>query len=84
MTYRLEDRSSTPLIHAARVLPARSAAPVYRSRRSLDSRSSYRSVSPLSRGGRPLGRLAGSFMGSLYARTNMLTSPFLPDLMSVH
>lgn len=51
------------MIHAANVLPALPAAPVYRSRRSLDSRSSYRSVSPLSMGGRPLGRLAGSDMG---------------------
>lgn len=62
LDYRRLARSSTPLIQAARFFPVASALAAYRASRSLDSRSSYRSVSPLSTGGRPLGLLAGSFM----------------------
>ena len=63
MTYLRLALSSTPLIQADSTFPARSEAALYRSRRSVDSRRSYRSVSPSSSRGRPLGRLAGSFMG---------------------
>jgi hypothetical protein len=54
--------SSTPLIQAASAFPVRSEAALYRSRRSLESLNSYRSVSPLSMGGRPLGRFGDSCM----------------------
>jgi hypothetical protein len=55
-SYLLAALSSTPLTQAARALPALDAACSYRSRRSLDSRSSYRSSSGFSTGGRPTGR----------------------------
>lgn len=57
----LAARSSTPLIQAASFFPTLSAAAVYAASRSFESRSSYRSVSPLSTGGLPRGR----FMGQL-------------------
>ena len=63
--YRLLARSRTPLIQAARALPARSAAAAYRAFLSGDRRISSRSVSPLSRGGLPRGRLGGCFMASI-------------------
>lgn len=55
--YRRAARSRTAFIHAASFFPARSAAAVYRDSLSGESRSSYRSVSGLSMGGLPRGRL---------------------------
>jgi hypothetical protein len=54
--YRRAARSRAAFIQAASFFPARSAALAYRSSRSGDSRSSYRSVSGFSMGGRPGGR----------------------------
>lgn len=62
MLYLFAALSSTPLIQAARALPALAAACSYRSRRSLDSRNSYRSPSGLSNGGLPTGRFMGWIM----------------------
>jgi hypothetical protein len=61
MTYfRALERSSTAFIHVARAFPARPAAASYRAFLSGLTRIWMWVVSPLSRGGRPLGRFVGS------------------------
>jgi hypothetical protein len=75
--------SSTPLIHAAKVFPACPAAAVYRARRSLERRSSYRSASGFSTGGRPLGRLAGILNGQLDQFFAVHDTSLCADIMPV-
>lgn len=73
--YRFAARSRTPLTHAARALPALSAAEAYRAFLAGDSRISSRSVSPLSKGGLPLGRLEVGFMALIMPVQIILDKP---------
>lgn len=71
--YRLLARSRTPLAQVPVGRPFLAAASSYAFLRALVSRISSLWSSGSSMGGLPLGRLAGSVMGSIIVRTNILT-----------